>query len=155
MPCRGYLAPPSPPRDGDIAFATFATFARCFLLGVVRYIDTGHKGRFMPGVSTIINTSSTAPAGPCAVVVCVAVSFDRVSHCRFSLGGLTIVGVCMRATMMQVLFFQHTVDELDKPAGKCHAAPNAALAVEGGRSKAPEMDATLASQLGRRLSLLQ
>ena len=40
---RGYLAPPSPPRDGDIAFATFATFARCFLLGVVRYIDTGHK----------------------------------------------------------------------------------------------------------------
>ena len=35
---------------------------------------------------------------------------------------------------MQVLFFRHTIDELDKLAGNCHAAADAALEAEGGGS---------------------
>jgi hypothetical protein len=40
-----------------------------------------------------------------------------------------------------VLFFRHTIDELDKLTGNCHAAADAALEAEGGSaSKAPEAD---------------
>ena len=59
-------------------------------------------------------------------------------HCNIeSMPPLSERACDLRFAFMQVLFFRHTIDELNKLLGNCHAAADAARESEGGGSAKP------------------